>query len=331
MTVDLRLITRENFISNLTSGTRPWQDDYLAMYSSWFNGIITDPELMLLPIDDHLVHRGDGVFDVMVCVNGKIYQMEAHLDRLERSASAISLNVPPEYKKVREIIKSLVLQGKEKECIIRVVLSRGPGGFSTNPFECPSSHMYVNIIRYHKPSDREYKEGVSVITSGVPAKKSFFATIKSCNYLQNVLMKMEAINKGCKYSINLDDEGALGEGSTENIGLVSKDGIFKIPDFKNTLAGVTAKRVFELAEALIKEGLLKGVSFAKILPEDVYLSSEVMLIGSSINLLPVVRFDGKVIGDGSPGPVHLKLLSLLRKDMSENKDLLTEIDWESIE
>lgn len=286
---------------------------------------------MLLPVDDHLAHRGDGVFDVMICINGKIYQMEAHLKRLERSAAGISLDFPPEYNEAREIIKSLVPHGKEKDCIIRIVLSRGPGGFSTNPFECPSSQMYINVIRYHKLPEKDYKEGVSVITSRVPAKKSFFATIKSCNYLQNVLMKMEAINRGCKYSINLDDEGSLGEGSTENIGMVSKDGFFKIPGFENTLAGVTAKRVFELAETLVKEGVLKGVGFARILPEDVYLSSEVMLIGSSINLLPVVSFDGKVIGNGSPGPVHSKLLNLLWKDMTENKDLLTDIAWESIE
>ena len=126
---------------------RDWQEAYLVMYSSQWNGFVTDPDLMLVPIDDHLVHRGDGVFDVMRCVNGKIYQMEAHLQRLERSAKAIALELPPDYNGIREIIKTLVLKGGEKDCLVRVVLSRGPGGFSTNPFECPASQMYINVIR----------------------------------------------------------------------------------------------------------------------------------------------------------------------------------------
>ena len=297
------------------------------MYSSWLRGIVTDPALMLIPADDHLVHRGDGVFDVMRCINGRIYQMESHLKRLELSARVISLNLPPEYDKVRDIIKSLVLIGGEKDCIIRIIISRGPGGFSTNPFECPSSQLYINIIRYKKMPDKDYREGVSLVLSRVPVKKSFFATIKSCNYLQNVLMKMEAINAGHKYSVNIDDDGFIGEGSTENIGIVSKDGYIKIPGFENTLAGTTAKRIIELADILVKDEVIKGVQFARILPEDVYLSSEAMLMGTSINILPVVNFDGKVIGTGSPGPVYSKLSYLLWKDMNENMDLLTEIEW----
>jgi len=213
MTFNLRSITRKSFFSSLGSKEKKWQDNYLAMYSSWLRGIVTDPALMLIPADDHLVHRGDGVFDVMRCINGRIYQMESHLKRLELSARVISLNLPPEYDKVRDIIKSLVLIGGEKDCIIRIIISRGPGGFSTNPFECPSSQLYINIIRYKKMPDKDYREGVSLVLSRVPVKKSFFATIKSCNYLQNVLMKMEAINAGHKYSVNIDDDGFIGEGS----------------------------------------------------------------------------------------------------------------------
>jgi len=328
MTTNLRSITRKNFFSSISPDQRRWHYNYLAMYSSWHHGIITDPVLMLIPIDDHLVHRGDGVFDVMRCVNGRIYQMESHLKRLEASARAISLNFPPEYQDIRDIIKRLILAGGDKECIIRTVISRGPGGYSTNPFECPSSQLYINVIRYHELEEKDYREGVSVVLSKVPIKESFFATIKSCNYLQNVLMKMEAINAGYKYSVNIDDSGFLGEGSTENIGIVSEDNHVKIPSFEHTLAGTTAKRVMELADRLVKDKTIKGVNFARISPEDVYRSREVVLMGTSISILPVVNFNGKTIGNGSPGPVYSKLSDLLWKDMHENKDLLTEIEWE---
>jgi branched-subunit amino acid aminotransferase/4-amino-4-deoxychorismate lyase len=327
MAVNLRSITRKNFFLNLGPKERQWQNDYLAMYSSWQQGVITDPVLMLVPVDDHLVHRGDGVFDVMRCVDGSIYQMESHRKRLENSAKAISLGVPPEYKEIRDIIKNLVFVGGEKNCIIRTIISRGPGGFSTNPFECPSTQLYINIVRYHELHEKNYKQGVYVILSKVPIKESFFATIKSCNYLQNVLMKMEAINAGHQYSVSIDDNGFLGEGSTENIGIISSDGYMKIPSFEHTLAGTTARRVIELADTLVKDKIIKGVRFARISPDDVYHSQEVVLMGTSINLLPVVNFNDKIIGSGIPGVVYQTLSYLLWKDMHENKDMLTEIEW----
>jgi len=328
MTIELNKITKENFLTNLGPEKKPWHSDYIIMYSSWLNGFVTDPDLMLVPCDDHLVHRGDGVFDVMRCINGKVYQMEAHLKRLDRSAKAVSMDYPPGYENIREIIKSLIIKGGEKNCVIRIILSRGPGGFSINPNECPSSQLYINIIRHHKLPEKDYTEGVCAITSRIPVKNPFFAVIKSCNYLPNVLMKMEAIKAGCKYSVNLDEEGFIGEGSTENICIVSEDGYVKIPEFEHTLAGTTAARVFQLACILESKKLIKGVQFARISPEDVYLASEVMMMGTSINLVPVVRFDGKAIGKGVPGPVYAGLSDLLWKDMTENGELLTDAGQE---
>lgn len=325
--MNIKRLNSENFISNLRLEKRPWQDDYLAMYSSRWNGFVTDPDLMMLPIDDHLVHRGDGVFDVMRCVNGKIYQMEAHLRRLERSARAIFLDFPKEYDNIREIIKILILKGGEKECLIRVTLSRGPGGFSTNPSECPLSQIYISIVRYNPLPEMHYKEGIRVISSSIPIKKSYFATIKSCNYLQNVLMKREAIKAGCQYSIGRDDEGFLAEGSAENVGVVSGDGVLKFPSFAKTLAGITVSRIYELADILVREKLIERVEFTGISEDVVYRASEVMLMGTSINLLPVTIFDGRRVGEGIPGPVYWRLSRLLWKDMTENQDLLTSIEW----
>jgi len=327
--MDLERITKDNFISHIASEKRPWQEDYLVMYSSQWRGFVTDPGLMTVPIDDHVVHRGDGVFDVMRCVKGNIYQMEAHLQRLERSAESISLDLPTDYRQIRDIIRTLILAGGEKEGLIRVILSRGPGSFSTNPYECPLSHIYVVVIRYHSLPEKLYQDGIPIVTSRIPIKKSYFATIKSCNYLPNVLMKMEAIQAGCKYSVALDEEGCLAEGSTENVGVVSRDGVLKFPGFEKTLAGITVKRIFELAELLARNGVIQDVQFERIPLNEAYLCSEVMLFGTSINILPVVSFDGKTVGDGAPGPVYLKLSSLLWKDMCENKDLLTSLDWES--
>jgi branched-subunit amino acid aminotransferase/4-amino-4-deoxychorismate lyase len=108
--MDLKLITGDNFVETLCSQRKPWQEQYLAMYSSHWKGYVKDPALMVIPADDHLVHRGDGVFDVMRCVGGKIYQMEAHLNRLERSARAVSIDFPEAFRDIRELIKALVVR-----------------------------------------------------------------------------------------------------------------------------------------------------------------------------------------------------------------------------
>ncbi len=324
----LREINKINYFSQIDEHKRPWQSNYLAMYSSLWEGVTTDPDLMVIPVDDHVVHRGDGVFDVMRCVQGSIYQLEEHLQRLERSAKAISLVMPPSYDSVREIIKSVVRAGGEKNCVIRVTLSRGPGSFSTNPYECPSSHLYVNVNRYRALPNEYYKEGIHIITSHIPIKKAFFATIKSCNYLPNVLMKMEAINAGCQYSVALDEEEFLAEGSTENIGVVTKEGVLKFPGIERTLSGITAGRVFQLASDLKQNNEINDVMFDHIPIDEAYQAKEVFFTGTSLDILPVVRFDGRPIGHGSPGPVYDRLASLLRDDMTKNSRLLSKIDWE---
>jgi len=325
----LKRITTDTFHAALASREKPWQKNYLAMYSTQWAGYVTDPALMLVPADDHLVHRGDGVFDVMRCLRGKIYEMEAHLSRLERSAKAISLRLPAEYGDVREIIKELVRRGGERDCLIHIVLSRGPGSFTSNPFDCPASQMYINVIRHPRYPEKYYSEGVSIITSRVPIKRPLFATTKSCNYLQNVLMKMEALEAGRPYAVGLDEEGNLAEGSGENIGIVTEEGILKFPGFENTLAGITVQRVYELAVTLVTEKVLKDVRLSKIPLKEAHGASEVFLTGTSIQVLPVVTYDGLTIGTGKPGLVSKKLLALMEKDVRENGDLLTDIAWES--
>jgi branched-chain amino acid aminotransferase len=297
------------------------------MYSSQWPGYTFDPALMTVPLDDHLVHRGDGVFDTFRCVQGRLYQFEQHLERLEGSARAISLSMPLEYDRIRDIVGELVVRGGEPDCVVRVTMSRGPGSFSTNPYDCPATQLYVVVLRYKGVPLSTVQEGTCVITSRIPVKRSFFARIKSCNYLPNVLMKMEAVKAGCPYAVALDEEGFLAEGSTENVGILSEEGILKFPGFERTLAGTTVMRLFDLADSLEREGRIAGVRFDRIPPEDVYRAREVMLMGTSINVLPVVKFDGHAIGDGTPGPVSSRLSALLWKDMTENAEMLTELDW----
>ena len=180
------------------------------MYSSIWGGLVTDPVLMTVPVDDHLVHRADGVFDVFKCVNGQAYCLKEHLARLERSAKAIDLTMPREYEYIMDIIKAAVRAGGARDAVIRIIASRGPGGFSTNPFECPASQLYVIVTRLKTPPASAYEQGVPLVSVPVPVKAAMFANIKSCDYLGNVLVKKAALEAGVDYAVNWDEEGFSG-------------------------------------------------------------------------------------------------------------------------
>ena len=321
--MSIPVYTPADLTDRLETFRRPWHDNYGAMYSSLWSGIVTDPALMTVPVDDHLVHRADGVFDVSKCVDGKAYCLRAHLDRLERSAAAIGLAMPPEYDRIEEIILAVARAGGLKEALIRIMVSRGPGGFSTNPLECPSSQLYVLTYRIKPPPARAFEEGVAIVSADVPVKEAFFAKIKSCDYLANVLVKKAALEAGVDFAVTWDEDGFLAEGSTENIILVSPEKELLIPEFVRVLRGITVTRTAELAQSLVDQGLLTGVRNARIDRELAERCPEAMLCGTSLDVLPVTRWDERQVGQGRPGPVARRLLELIRKDMTENPKVLT--------
>ena len=208
---------------------KPYHQDYLAMYSSVLGGVVTDPFLMTVPVDDHMVHRGDGIFEAFKCVNGNIYNLRAHLERLERSARAVYLTLPASLEHITDLVIGTIRIAGARDCLIRLFVSRGPGGFTTNPYECPSSQIYIVACNPSVYPKEQSTEGVFIKSSSIPVKKSYFANIKSCNYLPNVLMKKEAVDAGVQYTVSIDENGFLGEGSTENIGLVTPNRTLKFP------------------------------------------------------------------------------------------------------
>jgi branched-chain amino acid aminotransferase len=319
------LLTLDDFRREADRFRKPWHDNYLAMYSSLFGGIVTDPVLMLVPVDDHLVHRSDGVFDVFKCVNGKAYGMTPHLDRLQRSSLGIDLAWPVDRDGLERIIGDVVRAGGEKDCMVRIMISRGPGGFTTNPYECPASQLYVVVTRLKPLPEAWHRDGVVIISADQLAKTGRWATIKSVNYLQNVMVKKAAVEAGVDFAVTWDDRGYLAEGATENIMLVSPDRELLVPEFDRVLRGVTVTRVMELARELVADGRLTAVRTSRIDRATAQLAEEVMLCGTSLNVLPVSRWDDRPVGDGRPGPVARSLMALLERDVRENPDMQTDL------
>ena len=304
---------------------KPYHQNYLAMYSSVLGGVVTDPFLMTIPVDDHMVHRGDGIFEAFKCVNGNIYNLTAHLERLERSARAVYLTLPASLEHITDLVIGTIRIAGTRDCLIRLFVSRGPGGFTTNPYECPSSQIYIVACNPSVYPEEQSTEGVFIKSSSIPVKKSYFATIKSCNYLPNVLMKKEAVDAGVQYTVSIDENGFLGEGSTENIGLVTPDRTLKFPRFARILKGTTVTRVAELAESLVASGKLEQVVFEDITLNEAYSGAEILLFGTTFDILPAVIFDGHAIGSGRPGEIYQLLLELLRRDIENNSALHTPV------
>jgi len=279
---------------------------------------------MMLPLDDHMVHRGDGVFEVFKCTDWNIYALARHLDRMKRSMAASFLEPPVDEKRLIEIVCATVRAGNSGNCLVRLFVSRGPGSFSANPFESVGSQLFVVAVAHEPAAPEKYEKGVKLVTTDIPIKTEYFATIKNCNYLPNVLMKKKALDRGADYSVSLDEKGFLAEGSTENIGIVSKKGELLIPRFSRILRGITVTRAMELARKLTG-AQLTSTAEADITPEQACDAAEILIFGTSFIIFPVVEYDGNRIGNGRPGPVFRRLLELMAEDQAKNREMLTPV------
>lgn len=302
--------------------------NYFAMYSSILGGIVKDPALMLVPLDDHMVHRGHAVFDTAILAGGMLYQLDRHLDRLFVSAEMARIAAPFDRDKMRRIILDTAAASGQRDGSVRYWLSAGPGGFGLSPDECIESGFYVMVFKGLSYPERYYREGLNVITSSVPIKPPFFARLKSNNYLPNVLVVMEAREKGADNGVFLDANGMIGESSNMNVAFVTEQGVLRHPPFDAILSGITVQRMLELAQSLVKGKELSDVVLGEIPPEEGRRSAEMLLIGSSIKVAPVVRWDGEPIGNGKPGPVAKRLLELWREDVATASDQLTPVPYD---
>ena len=319
------LIDREQFLDVLERSRRPFQEKYLAMYSSIFGGIVTDPVLMLAPMDDHLVHRGDGVFESFKCVEGGLYNLEAHLDRLEESCHAVAHRLPCPRAALKTIVMDTVRAGGRRDCSVRIVVSRGPGSFGVNPYDCPEPALYVGVTQPGVPFMQKQPRGATVRRSLFPAKPPFFAGVKNCNYLPNVLMKKEAVDEGVDCVVSFDHDGNLAEGPTENMGIVDAGGMLTFPKPDNILLGTTMMRALELAQALAQIGLIKGIQQTDIPESAIYTAREVLIVGTTNNVIAVREYNGRPVGDGNPGPVAARLNELLVEDIRSNVGRRTQV------
>jgi len=321
------VLTRDEAIARLQDAVHAKASNFYAMYSSALGGIVTDPALMVLPLDDHMVHRGHSVFDTATLTGGMLYQLDPHLDRLLRSAELARVPLPFPREELRQIILDTAAASRQREGSVRYWLSAGPGGFGLGPAECVGSSFYVIVFNQELYPASYYTDGVKVITSNIPIKPPLFARIKSTNYLPNVLVVLEAKDRSADNGIFIDQRGMVAESSNMNVAFVTKDRVFRHPVFDAILSGITIQRVLQFAERLVQQGDLKEIRLADVSVSEGREAAEMMLIGSSIKIAPVVEWDGRPIGDGKPGPIAKMLLQLWEEDVRSAADQLVRVPY----
>ncbi|XP_047322464.1 D-amino-acid transaminase, chloroplastic [Impatiens glandulifera] len=288
------------------------KQQFLAMYSSIFEGITTDTAAMVIPMDDHMVHRGHGVFDTAAIMDGYLYELDQHLDRFIGSATMAKIKLPFDRESIRRILIQTVSASKCRRGSLRYWLSGGPGDFNLSPSGCHHPALYAIVIQDQSPPDFK---GLKVTTSSIPIKPPQFAVMKSVNYLPNVLSKMEAEEKGGYAAIWLDEDGYVAEGPNMNVAFVTNENELLMPHFDKILSGCTARRVLVLAEGLVREGKLKCIRTGNVTVEEGKSAKEMMLIGSGVLVRPVLQWDDQLIGNGKEGLVSEALLNLILEDM----------------
>ena len=299
---------------------------YTAFYSSQLGGVVTDPALMVIPFDDHMVHRGHGIFDTAGIVNGKIYDLDAHLDRFLKSAERSKLKLPGTRAEMRDIIIRTTAASGRKDGSIRYWLSSGTGSLDLTPVAGADPGFFVMIFAGLVYPEKWKTDGVRVMTTTYPIKPPLYAITKTTNYLPNVLMQMEAKEKGFDNGVFIDHDGHVGESSNMNVAFVNDDNVLVHPKFDHILSGCTSLRLLELAQKLVKSGQLRDVKVTDVTMNDAIAAKEMLLIGSSVKVAGIVQWDDHTIGNGKPGPIASALLALLEDDMRSG-DRLVDVNY----
>ncbi len=287
--------------------------EYIAMYSSWFKGIVTDPQYMMIPIDDHMVHRGDGIFEALRFKYNQFVEFDEHYDRLLHSAKSLYLDIPYSKETIFNICQELLTYKNSDNPLLRIYVSRGPGDFTPNPSTTSGPQLYIVLTETPPPPEEFYEKGCTLGLSSLLQKPNPYRGIKSCNYIPNVLLKKESLERGFNFCVNFSEEGNLCEGATENILLVSKDNELLSPQMKDILPGTTLKRILKLAKQLVTKKILKDVQMKDIKKEEIYSAKEIFMVGTTFEMLPIISVEDSPVGDEKPGIIYKELYTALRK------------------
>ena len=273
----------------------------------YISGKWVDEEDAVISVFDHGLLYGDGVFEGIRIYNSRVFLLEEHIDRLYDSAKAIALEIPMAKSEMMEAVAETCRANGLAEGYIRLVVTRGKGSLGLNPYLCSEPEVIIIAAKIQLYPRELYENGLKIVTVGTVRNhpEAINPRIKSLNYLNNVLAKIEAINAGCMECLMLNHKGEVAEASGDNVFAVRNGVIITPPSSCGALEGLTRNKVIELAQ---EAGLV--VQERVMARYDLYVADEVFLTGTAAEIISVVEIDKRSIGSGKPGIITGKLADL---------------------
>ncbi len=281
-----------------------------AMLKIWMDGEFVNEDEAKISVFDHGVLYGDGCFEGIRVYNGRIFKLRSHMKRLFESAKAIQLEVPYSIEELEDVLREGVKLNGIVDGYIRPVITRGKGTLGINPAQCPRAGVFVICAKIQLYPPEAYETGLKIITCSRPRvnRAALDPAVKSLNYLNNIMGKVESTNAGCHEAVMLNAAGQVAECTGDNIFFV-KDGKVVTPDLEaGLLAGITRAFAMDICENLgiPCEEKLFGL-------EELKGADEIFLTGTAAEIVSVTTFDGEPISGGVPGEVTKRLLGEFRR------------------
>ena len=281
----------------------------------YLNGDFVEKEDAKISVFDHGLLYGDGVFEGIRLYDGCVYKLDEHLERLEHSAKAILLDMPMSRAEFAEAVCEACRQNNLKNGYIRLIVTRGPGHLGLNPDGCGPQSVIIIADNIQLYPEELYKNGLKIIS--VPTRRinasALPPAVKSLNYLNNILAKIEAKRVGFLEALMLNDKGEIAECTGDNVFIIRKGVLYTPPLDAGSLRGITRAAVMELAEGMgiqVKEQALTRY--------DLWISDECFLTGTAAEVIPCVEVDHRPIGNGKPGTLTQKLIDLFRESVKSD-------------
>jgi len=276
----------------------------------WLDGKLVEKDDAKISVLDHGTLYGDGVFEGIRVYGGRIFLCEAHVDRLYRSAKLVRLAIPYTKQELTEAMQETVAANGCVDGYIRLVVTRGEGTLGLSPFKCPQPSVYIIADSIELYPQEMYDQGMAVIIAKTVRTSASMIdpSIKSLNYLNNILAKIEAIDAGVAEAIMLNASGNVAECTGDNLFIVKDGAVISPPPEAGLLIGITRRAVMGLATKLGLEVVERNIA-----PADLYEADECFLTGTAAEVISVTRIDETVIGGGVPGAVTQRLLGAFRE------------------
>ena len=276
----------------------------------YIDGQLLDEKDAKISVFDHGLLYGDGVFEGIRIYNGRVFRLTEHLQRLYSCAKAICLNIPISFEEMEKATVDTVAANGLRDGYIRLVVTRGVGSLGLNPYQCPKASVIIIAANIKLYPQEAYDNGLKLITCATrrPAPAALSPQVKSLNYLNNVMAKIECLQAGCDEGIMLNEQGYVAECTGDNVFIIKNGEVYTPAIASGALDGITRRAVM---------GIIKDMGIpcheVTMTRYDVYTADECFLTGTAAEALPAVMLDQRPIGNGKPGPVTAKIIENFKK------------------